>query len=282
MSMHSAIFTQLKTIVTQLSRQFSLVNSETPTSGRPRKISQIDAIVFALYQHTSTRATKKSVYEDFKHVLKCSYKTLVVSINKAMLACMRILFIILRTNRQYQHLVKYTDATDIPVCLRKNADSHKTMKDFSEIARSTKGWFYGIKLTITRDAEGRWLGMRFTRANKNDRDVFQDINKDIFGIIVADAGYVSKKLEREMNIEGKRWVLIKPYKTMKKFMTKWQEELYKGRFQIEFDFRSLKMFHGLVTSLPRSVSGYMANYIHAITSFVLQQVTQNTKQLSCT
>lgn len=280
MNMHSAIFTQLKTIVTQLSHQFSLVNNETPTSGRPRKISQIDAITLALYQHTSTRATKKSVWKDFKDVLKCSYKTLVVSINKAMVACMRILFVVLRTNRQYQHLIKYTDATDIPVCLKKNADSHKTMQDFSEIARSSKGWFYGIKLTITRDAEGRLLGMRFTQANKNDREIFRDINKDIFGIIVADGGYVSKKLEQDMNEEGKRWVLIRPYKTMKKLMTKWQEDLYKGRFQIEFDFRNLKMFHGLITSLPRSVNGYLANYIHAITSFVLGQVTKNTNQLN--
>jgi len=56
---------------------------------------------------------------------------------------------------------------------------------------------------------------------------------------------------------------------MKKLMTKWQEELYKGRFSIEFDFRNLKLFHGLVTSLPRSVEGYLANYMHALVSYVL-------------
>ncbi len=40
-------------------------------------------------------------------------------------------------------------------------------------------------------------------------------------------------------------------------------------FQIEFDFRDLKLFHGLVTSLPRSVNGYLANYIFALLSFVV-------------
>ena len=114
------------------------------------------------------------------------------------------------------------------------------------------------------------LGVKFTSANANDRDTFRKINHDIFGIIVADAGFVSKQLERDMNIDGKRWLLIRPYKTMEKLMTKWQEDLYRGRFQIEFDFRSLKMFHGLVTSLPRSVNGNLANYIHALTSFVLR------------
>ena len=278
--MHSAIFKQIRAIVTQITHQFSLANNETPASGRPRKISQIDAVTFALYQHKSSRATKKSVYEDFKQSLKCSYKTFVVSVNKAMLTCLRILFIVMRTNKQFDHLVKYTDATDIPVCLKKNADSHKTMADIAELGRSTKGWFFGLKLTITRDFEGKLLALKFTRANENDRKIFKDINSDIYGIIIADAGYVSKQLEKDMNIDQKRWVLIRPYKTMKKIMTKWQEELYKGRFQIEFDFRSLKMFHGLVTSLPRSINGYLANYIHAITSFVLGQVKCRTKLYS--
>ena len=111
------------------------------------------------------------------------------------------------------------------------------------------------------------------------KDLFSAALKTVATAIEAFTGK-SKKLEEQMNIEKKRWIFIRPYKTMKKLMTKWQEDLYRGRFQIEFDFRSLKMFHGLVTSLPRSVTGYMANYIHDITSFVLGQVTKNTKQLN--
>lgn len=267
--MQCAIFTRLKAVVTQLVNRFRLVK-ETSTTGRPRKINPIDAMTLSLYQHQSTRATKISVYEDFKPVLKCSYKTLVVAMNQAAGLCARVLLLILHWGRKYQHQVKYTDATDIPVCLKKNADSHKTMAGLAELGRSTKGWFYGIKLTITRDKEGRLLAVLFTRANKNDRDICRRINKDIYGTIVLDAGYVSHELEHDMNIDGARWLLIRPYRTMKRLMTKWQEELYKGRFQIEFDFRSLKMFHGLVTSLPRSVHGYLANYIQALTSFVLR------------
>ena len=267
--MEMSIFKKLKAIVTQLSQKFSLVR-ETSTQGRPRKISRIDAMTLSLYQHQSTRATKKSVYEDFKEVLKCSYKTLVVSMNASAILCLRLIFIIMRLGRKFQHPVKYTDSTDIPVCLKKNADEHKTMASLASLGRSSKGWFYGLRMSLTRDADGRVLGVKFTSANASDRETFRKINKDIFCIIVADAGYVSKKLEDEMNIDGKRWLLIRPYKTMKKLMTKWQEDLYKGRFQIEFDFRSLKMFHGLVTSLPRSINGYLANYIHALTSFVLR------------
>lgn len=263
-----AIYSKLKSIVAHLSQSFKIFE-ETPKTGRPQKITQQDALTLALYQHHSTRATKKSVYEDFKNILQCSYKTLVVSMNKAGLASLKLLFVFMRLGKKYAHLIKYTDSTDIPVCLKKNADSHKTMQQFAGFGRSSKGWFYGLKMTMTRDYEGKILAVRFTAPGVNDRNIFRKINKDIEGIIAADAGYVSKQLEKDMNAENQRWLLIKPYKTMKKLMTKWQEELYKGRFSIEFDFRNLKLFHGLVTSLPRSVEGYLANYLHALVSFVL-------------
>ena len=262
------LYQKLKHLVTQLSQQFKLFHT-TPKSGRPRKIRSIDTLTFALYQHRSTRLTKKSVYDDFKHLLACSYKTFVVAVNTMALVTLRLLFIIMRLGKKHAHLVKYTDATDIPVCLKKNADAHKTMQGLAGWGRSSKEWFYGLKMTITRDHDGRMLGVRFTLPRANDRDIFRKINHDIEGIIVADAGYVSHQLERDMYREHKRWILIRPYKTMKKLMTDWQEQLYKGRFRIEFDFRSLKMFHGLVTSLPRSINGYLANYLHALLSFVL-------------
>jgi len=263
------IFKNLKRIITRICSAFKIAINEAPAVGRPRSISNLDALTLALYRHRSTRATKKSVYDDFKKMLRCSYKTFVVSINRVAWYSLRLLFVLMRLGKKHAHLLKFTDSTDIPVCLKKNADSHKTMRELSGFGRSAKGWFYGLKMTMTRDHDGRLLALRFTKPGVNDRDIFRDINHDIFGIIVADTGYVSKQLEKDMNIENERWILIRPYKTMKKLMTQWQFRIYQNRFKIEFDFRSLKMFHGLVTSLPRSVNGYVANYLHALLSFAL-------------
>lgn len=268
--MYPETFQKLKLIVTYCVKKFKLITPNEITNGRPLKISKEDALIFALYMHRSTRATKKSVYDDFKELLGCSYKTLVVAINKAGMLALRFLFKFMRIGRKDAHLLKYTDATDIPVCLAKNATKHKTMKGLAGWGYSGKGFYFGLKMTMTRDDNGRMLGLKFTAPNKNDRDIFREINKEIDGIIVADAGYVSKQLERDMYIEGKRWILIKPYKTMKKLAEAWQLELYNRRFRIEFDFRSLKLFHGLVSSMPRSVDGYISNYLLALTSFVLR------------
>lgn len=266
--MRLAIYDNLKQIVTHIAKTFNLTPSAAPT-GRPRKIPIIESIALALYQHRSTRGTKISVYRDLKHSLHCSYKTLVVSMNASATLAKKILEILMSMYAKEAHPIKYTDATDIPVCLRKNADKHKTMKDLADFGHSSKGWYYGLKMTMTRDHDGRMLAIRFTHPTANDRDIFRDINKNFMGILVADAGYVSKKLEREMSIEKERMILIRPYKTMKRLATLWQLAVYSGRFRIEFDFRVLKLFHGLVSSMPRSVNGYLANYLHALLSFVL-------------
>ena len=89
------------------------------------------------------------------------------------------------------------------------------------------------------------------------------------GIFVGDAGYVSKELEKDIYIEGKRIALIKPQRKMKKLATALQIAIYNTRFKIEFDFRSLKLFHGLENHFVRSLNGAFANIIFAMLSFVL-------------
>ena len=261
------IWNNLTHIVTHILNKIHIL-PEGRRMGRPLAINPRDAIVWGLYWHQSTRVTKKSVYDDFKDSIPCTYKTFVEAINRNTLLVLVILSYLMRMGHRDQHLVKYTDATDLPVCLAKNGKHHKTMQGLAAWGHSGKGFYFGLKMTMTRDAQGRLLALRFTPANANDRDIFREINKHIEGIIVADAGYVSKDLERDMN-NDRRLLLIKPYKNMKKLATEWQLNLYKKRFDIEFDFRDLKLFHGLVTSLPRSVNGYLANYLYALLSFAL-------------
>src|SRR3989344_3793592 len=82
----------LKQSITHIVKLFKLNISAAPT-GRPRKISKLDSLTLALYQHVSTRTTKRSVYEDLKNTLLCSYKTLVVSVSKAREPCHGLVFV---------------------------------------------------------------------------------------------------------------------------------------------------------------------------------------------
>src|SRR3989344_4643829 len=154
------ILENLKQIITHLANEFKLNIFPAPT-GRPRKIPAIESLALAEYMHRSSRATKISLYRDLKNVLKCSYKTLVVSLNKSAILAKQIIETLMAIFAREAHPIKYTDATDLPVCLKKNADKHRTMRGLAGFGRSSKGWFYGVKMTLTRDFKGRFLGLRF-------------------------------------------------------------------------------------------------------------------------
>lgn len=237
------------------------------TKGRKLAISNCETISLAIFKQQNNIATKKSVFEIFKP--PCVYKTMVVNMNRCARTAMVLLALLLKINRKDAHLIKHTDSTDIPVCSLKNALHHKTMKGLAQWGHTGKGRFYGLKLHITTDLKKKILAVRFTSGNIYDGKVFMKLNKGLFGIFVADAAYLSKKLRERFHREHQRILFAAPRKNMKKLMTKVQELLYGTRMLIELNFRSLKLFYGLVTSLPRSVSGYLASYIYSLLAYLI-------------
>jgi len=235
--------------------------------GRKLALTINEAVSLALFKQRNGIATKKSLYNIFNLKKECSYKTLVVNLNRWAKLAATLLFLILKINRRNSHPVKHIDSTDIPVCLFKNANSHKTMKDLASFNRNAKGIYFGLKLHLITDLKRQILSLKFTSANIHDTKIVIPLSKDLTGIFVADAGYVSKKLQQEFYQENKRMLFVKPRNNMRVLMTEWQDKLYKTRALIELNFRSLKMFYGMLTSLPRSIDGYFANYIFALLAY---------------
>lgn len=258
------LYENLKEVVKFFYKQLRLDKFEN-NKGRKLAIKIIDTISLAIFKQQNNIATKKSIYQIFKP--RCSYKTLVININRFFHLALLILTTILKVNRKNQHFIKHTDSTDIPVCSNKKAKYHKIMKGLAGWANNGKGLFFGLKMHITTDLNRRLLAVQFTSGKVDDRTVFLKLNKDLLGLFIADAGYISKKLQNDFYIENKRLLLAKPRKNMGKIMTKFQEFLYGTRMLIELNFRNLKMFCGLVTSLPKSVGGYLANYIYALLAY---------------
>lgn len=143
------------------------------------------------------------------------------------------------------------------------------MKELATFGHSSQGTFFGLKLHLISDLQRQVLNIRITTGNVDDREVVLPMSKEIWGILIGDAGYVSDKLAREFYEEGQRMFIAKPRKNMKKLMTKFEQWLYDTCSIIELNFRSLKMFHGLLTSLPRSINGYLANYLYSILAYII-------------
>lgn len=251
---------------TRISRNL-LPDGHTPSRGRPLALALTDVLTLGVFQHQNGIETKKDLFTLFE--LPCSYKTLVVSLNRFALFILLLIVRLCNENRKSAHIIKYTDSTDLPVCLVKNAKRHRIMQGLAAWGKTGKGWFFGLKLHLTVDASGRILSLALTSGNKDDRSQFMRLNKLLTGIFVADAGYLSEKLAREFYKEGIRMLITKPRRSQKKFATDAQNALYDSRAFIESIFRNLKLFDGLVSSLPRSVNGCLANYFYAIAARML-------------
>ena len=260
------IFNDIVTKVRFFTKQLQLKIRKS--TGRPLTISPEDTIALSLFKQSEGIPTKKAIWKIFD--LSCSYKTLVVNMNRFAIHALLILQSILKWNQKSSHIIKHTDSTDIPVCLQKNGKRHRTMRGLAEWGYSGKGWFYGLKMSITTDLRRSLLAVRFGSGNSDDRQTFKKLNKDLIGIFIADAGYISKDLEREFYIEHKRLLLAKPRANMKRVATEIQNKLYDTRMLIELNFRSLKMFYNLETSLPRSIDGCLGNYVYSLLAYVLR------------
>jgi hypothetical protein len=260
------LFNNLRQKVVLFSKALSL-NRYVRTTGRKLALSLTDILTLGLFKQTAQITTKKKLWTLMEPA--CSYKTLVVNLNRFAPLALRILALILKHNRSSCHVVKHIDSTDIPVCTNRKASHHKTMRFLAQWGKTGKGWFYGLKLHLIADLEGRLLSMKFTPGNADDRSVVLDLASDLDGIFVGDAGYVSESLGRQFSSASTRVLLTKTRSNMKKLATMLDVWLYSTRMRIELNFRNLKCFFGLISSLPRSVSGYLANYTYSILAYLV-------------
>jgi len=260
------VYHNLKTIVSRFFRTLKFNEREHP-KGRKPTLANSEIVTCVILKQRQNIATKKSLYDIIEP--PCSYNRFVVAINRVAKYLAKMIMTIMGYLRKNAHPVKFTDSSELPVCLLKNAGNHRTMSGLSAFSKSSKGKFYGLKLHLTSDVEGRLLALHLTPGNTDDRVIFRKMNEKLLGLFGADAGYVSKKLERDFFIENERLVVIAPRINMKKFASPWQIVILNLRMRIEIHFRMLKVCYGLVTSFPRSVDGYLTHYLAAIAAHLV-------------
>ena len=260
------IFNTLKTIVSYFFEKMKFKEREHP-KGRKPLLTNSEIVTCVIWKQRQNIATKKSLYEILEPA--CSYNRFVAALNRTLKCLAHIIAAIMRSLQREAHLIKITDSTELPVCLLKNSGSHRTMKALSAMSRSSKGWFYGLKLHLSADVEGRVLALKLTPGNTDDRKIFRKMNEKLRGLFTADAGYISKDLERDFFIEDERMVLIASRANMKKIATPFEIAVLNLRMKVEVHFRMLKVCYGLVTSFPRSIDGYLTHYLATICAHLL-------------
>jgi hypothetical protein len=260
------VFNKILKTVTIIAKQLNF-NSYIKQKGRKLALTIEQILTAGIFKQQQGIATKKSAYEILNIKTKCSYKTFVVNLNRFAHLAAIILALIMKINQEISGTIKILDSTCVPVCQLKNSKKHKVMQGLAEYGKTGNGAYFGLKLHICATPLKRILSLKFTSGNTDDRKVVINLTKELEGLFLADAGYISKKLAALFNQENKRILFAKPRKNMKKLITEFQDKLYKVRSLVEINFRILKQFCGFITSLPKSVDGYLANYIYSLLAY---------------
>jgi len=263
-------------VFTALDDLNALLKLNKQISGRKPSLVLSEAATISYLKSKYNIKTWKGLYKLLNDKFRAdfnlpSYKNFVLLMNRYSQPILILLNIFLQINRKKSGVIKLMDSTPLPVCKNYNISKHKTMKLVATRSRSTKGWFYGLKLHLVSDIYGNILFIKFTTGSVGDRQVLDQILEKITkSIMVADAGYCSKKLEQKARKYTN--LLITPVrKNMKRLSSPLDICLLNLRSRIEVIFSILKERLNLETSLPRSISGYMAHYIHVIFGYVVKK-----------
>lgn len=251
----------------------ALLQLNKQTSGRKPSLNIAEIATISLIRSQFHIRTWKGLYKllsskyRYEFSLPC-YKNFVMLMNENAKTILILINILLVMNRKHAGVIKIVDSTALPVRKNIRIYRHKTMKRVASRGKISLGWFYGLKLHALTDIYGNLLAMKFTTGSVGDRkalDAFLEKLHD--SIILADAGYISKKLE-EKALENNNILLTCMRKNTKKLASFLDICLLNLRPRIEQLFSILKERLGLITSLPRSVDGYIAHYIHTIFGYL--------------
>lgn len=166
--------------------------------------------------------------------------------------------------------LKFVDSTKLKVCEIKREFSHKVCKGIASKSKSSMGWFYGFRLHIICNELMQILKIKITTGAFGERKGLEMMWDNIFGMIIADAGYVGKELqEKARSLNKHLFTAVKA--NMKKLMTDMQWRLLKMRQYVETVFSVLKLRFGMETTLPRSPLGYMAHYLWCLAAYQMKK-----------
>jgi hypothetical protein len=249
--------------------------------GRDKSLSLSEVVtlnIIRFYFHISDLKAfhyliKNEMYKYFPKVP--NYENFLKSTNKSLGFILVIMKYLLSKNQQTDSRYHFVDSTDLPVCKNYNIYHHKVAKEIADRGKTTKGWFYGLKLHGVCNMNGELENVFFTAGNVHDNKVLKEVLVDIKGIFVCDSGYLLKSEDLNNFINENKEFFIATRKNMKRMMTTEQKELFKKRSRIETDWDVLKERFDIVYTFARSVTGLLRHYIYSITSFIIKSKERN-------
>lgn len=220
--------------------------------------------------------------DSFSQFLRCTYFDEIFNLNEYSRLLRKVkdnievlillMVVICHFNRQNCHWLKFIDSIPVKVVSNKRIFTY-TSSNKAGRGKSSIGWFYGFKVHLIVDYYGNILNFRITSGNTSDidKDVINQLLKEIEGVVVGDKAYQSKELFKKLNELKIYWLtgIKKSVKNINAIVFEGYHQLKKLRQGIETINGQIKYRQGMETSTPRSTRGYMYRYLYAIFSYMI-------------
>ena len=165
--------------------------------------------------------------------------------------------------------ISFVDSTPIRVCKNKRISANKVFAGPATTGKSTIGWFHGFKLHIVINDKGEILSFCVTQANVDDREPLKNESflRAVFGKLYGDKGYISKKSQELLFVDGIHPVTSSRNHMKNSLMSMADKVLFRKCSIIETVNDELKNICQVEHSRNRSFANFVANLVLGIIAY---------------
>lgn len=166
--------------------------------------------------------------------------------------------------------IAFADSSAIAVCHNLRISRHKVFKGLAARGKTTMGWFYGFKLHLIVNEQGKLLAVYLTPGNVDDRKPLPEMTKNLFGKLFGDKGYLSQALFEQLYERGLE-LITSLRKNMKGQLMRLSDRLLlRKRFIIETITDQLKNISQIEHSRHRSPTNFAVNLLAGLIAYTHQ------------
>ena len=153
------------------------------------------------------------------------------------------------------------------MCENPRIHQHKVFAGIARRGKSTMGWFYGFKLHLVINDEGELLNLALTAGNVHDLRPAEDLLEKLFGVVLADKGYLSAPLFERLRVKGVR-LLTRNRRGMKPALMRASDRrLLRKRALIECVVDQLKHLCQIQHTRHRAPAGFLSNLMAGLIAY---------------
>jgi Transposase DDE domain len=252
--------------------QSKLLPCKKPT--RTPAMSDSEILTIILLYHQSPCKNFKYFYESYLPLYSKDFSTL-LSYSRFIYLKKRVLIYLLLMLEWFCHQTKntgisYIDSTSIAVCHPKRISRNKVFAGFAKLGKTTKGWFFGLKLHLVINHKGEIQGLQFTAGNVDDREPVLDLTQHLTGLLFGDKGYIKQELFEALYEKGLKLVTGLKKNMKNKLMPMFERVLLRKRSVVETVFDILKCHFEIEHTRHRSVTNAIVHFFSTLVAYCLK------------